>query len=189
MSKIINQFIPVITCHDNAPIYLTDRWGEWIHDRGEVGADEYLSNLLHCKFNGADTKAPGDPRYFMGENEISHVAYMTGRVGILTEIEQKYCVDFSIKTQMEDPVSVKTFLPPSIFSMMVVENQFALSTIQQKYQESTLFVMYGEASCDDRLCICAFTPLSGQEDMFYGSPYSSVHEIKQLDRVLLEQFG
>lgn len=181
--------IPVITCLDNTPIYLTDRWGSWILGRGPIENTNSLSDRLANKFSEEDPKTLGDPRWFMGSNEISHIAYMTGRVGILTEVELKYVESSDVEIVMEDEDSGTTLVPPSDFAVMIIENQKELSGLQEAFPESTLFVMHGESTYDGRLTICAFTPLSGQNEMIYDSPYFVAHEIQALDNFLNQTFA
>ncbi|MGO9014651.1 MAG: hypothetical protein ACLQF0_06690 [Dissulfurispiraceae bacterium] len=188
-TRIAGTDIKVIAKEADAPVILSTRFGDWIPDRGPQVDSLSLSDRLDDKFG--DDQKNGDPRNFMADSESTFIAAMRGvngdmLVGILTDIELAYVEDSSSTERADDVESGNILLPPVEFAAMIAKYKGELAELQDAFPYSDLFLAHREVTCDGRLSLCAFTPLYGQAEMHYSSPYNVRGEIEALDKYLNE---
>lgn len=180
--------IPVYRDHTTAPVTITNRerlWVPW------VAGTWPLLDELHTKFGTGFNEnddwvgfKEGDPRRVIEavNSDSLFIAVHEGKVGILTEVE----LDIAPGDVREVRINGTRDLPEKDFlkAIDVWKNRLETVGAQTAFPHSQVFLASHAATYDARLCLCAFTPLSGQEDMSFSSPYAAASEIEALDTLL-----
>lgn len=188
--------IPVVSEYAKGyPIALTDRWGNWL--KVEPGLREFSAKAMAIQArygNGVEDEQgnylhwqEGDPRQLMsGAYESTFVAECDGKIGILSEVELELVKgDPGQKSVVEGGSLV---VAAESFANAVRHWQHKLVGLQEAFPMSNLMVAYGRPIYDHRLALCAFTPLLGQDEIFFASPYEPYETRSEaaLDKTLNE---
>lgn len=188
--------VNIITKEEDAPVILSTRFAEWIPGRGAVVDTLALSDWLEAKFGDGEMVEgrwhpfTGDPRAFRGGDEISFVAAMRRTsgsllVGILTEVELAY-VEGEEGDESTEDADGNLVLPPPVFAELVEQYRDKLKELQDAFPHSDFLIAHGSVTYQGRLSLLAFTPLSGQEEMHYSSPYREPGEIEALAKMMMK---
>lgn len=179
----------IISNFANYGFFLTSRHGDFIGSSEGAGEATRIGQLFEERYSydvpfDETTKkfvfAEGDPRRYMGEEEMSFVIVRNGKLGILAEGE----MDIAAGDESSDGLTRDRngTLVVSPQQMAEAANHWLgkLAPLASEYPLTEFFVSHGEVAYDGRLQVNAFTPLFERDGKFY-SPYEDDAKIGQLD--------
>lgn len=174
MASRTSPSIPVVCCHGAGfPDGLCDRWGHWKPAVPEVREfstkvltlqDRYGQGVVDAKGTWRQWAA-GDPRLFMSSRHgTTCVAERNGLIGILSVVP----LVPAASTRPTAPMSSAEAL-----ALTVAPWRLQLEPVQKQFLHSEIFLAHELPIFEDRVAVCAFTPLLGQKDQVFLSPYDA----------------
>lgn len=192
--------IKIITKNSGVVHWLTDHEGNWIEGPGlfcirKWAFKDLLVDKFGNKYDFDRRDSNGDPRAFLGKSNNMSLAMMWGmsgeeEVGVMVEIESMYVLDSYVHANLYTKNGERvTFCSTATFEKEVEDFRRRLATIVDDFPFTRCTLAYGDkVTCTAGLNVLAFTPLLGQMDMCYSSPYWDKEIFEKLEDKIYKIF-
>ena len=174
--------VPIVTKAANAPVRLTDYFGQWIPDkRLYIGGLDiaFVLSVNYPQRPAEEATRPGDPRQYLSHvYDISYLAGHQHRLGVAMDMLLPFQEGNRCDTTYIAANGRTRCIPSRQFASLAEKWRSRLDLLQSQYPAFELSVAYGEATESGELAIRAFFPF-GPTHMLSEVEQDQLHEVEE----------